>query len=390
MRVDAFDKPGGDVELMRTYIRYCQQAAQEKGMEFEGEILTDLHPDLKRFDVVHLTNTDRPFDLYEQFLAAKHAGRPTVITPLHHSYREIERYERIGRGGLVGIFSRWMGFNRLEVLRTLIKSRQYSELWPALRKTLRVGIQAAQAEVLRGCCFVFVASDKEAADIASEIVRLPAERIVKVRNGFRIPDTPPVSLRDRDIDIAVVARVEARKNQLAILDAVESLGLKAVFVGPPNPNHKRYVRFLKKRIAESQSTYIPGVPAQEVPSILARARMHVAASWFEVSSLVDIDAYVLGCRVVASQCGGTSELLGDDAYYVDPGSTKVIAQKIAAAWESVQQDAANQIQQLRDRLETWEEIAVRLLALYGSSISHCRSMSSATPTSCEHSRRAGR
>lgn len=369
MRVDALDKPGGDVEHMRTYIRYCQQVAQQKGMEFEGKILTELHPDLSEFDVVHLTNTDRPVDLYMQFLAAKHAGRPTVITPIHHSYREIERYERFGRGGLIGIFSRWMGFNRLEVFRILIKSRKYPELRHALRKTLGIGIQAAQAEVLRGCCFVLVISDKEAADIRSEIVELPADRIVKMHHGFQTPDTPPISLKDRDIDIAVVARIEARKNQLAILDAVESLGLKAVFVGPPNPNHKRYARLLRKRIAESQSTYIPGVPAHEVASILARARVHVAASWFEVSSLVDIDAYVLGCRVVASQCGGTRELLGDDAYYVDPGSGTAIAEKIAEAVESAQWGTGNQIQQLRDRLEAWEEVAARLLALYASCIS---------------------
>lgn len=81
MRVDAFDKPGGDVQLIRTYISYCTEVARKHGVAYEGEILASLDPDLRSFDVVHLTNTDRPFDLYAQFLAGRKAGKPTVITP---------------------------------------------------------------------------------------------------------------------------------------------------------------------------------------------------------------------------------------------------------------------------------------------------------------------
>lgn len=363
MRVDALDKFGGDVEHIRTYIRHCEQLAQTRGFPFIGRILTDLNPNLSEFDVVHLTNLDRPVDLYSQFLAARRAKKPILLTPIHHSYREIERYERCGRGGLIGLISGLAGFYRLEAGRTLIKSRRYPQLRPSLWMALRKGLRNAQAEVLRGCDRVLPITCKEGTDIANEIAEVSSEKALILRNGYH---PPPVGTVERDIDIAVIARIESRKNQIAILDAVQSLGLKATFVGSANPNHRRYCEAFRQKIAESSSNYIPGVSAQEVSAILARSRVHVSASWFEVASLVDIEAYTRGCRVVSSQCGGTHEVLGDDAYYVDPSSSADIAEKIAAAIESSRGGARNAIEAMHERAPRWEETCERLLDLYCS------------------------
>ena len=251
MRVDALDKPGGDVEQMRTYIRVCESIARERGFAFQGEILTALDPDLSRFDVVHLTNLDRPVDLYAQFLAARRAARPIVFTPLHHSYREIERYERNGRGGLAGTVSGLLGFYGLESARMLLRSRRYPQLRAALWKALRKGLRNTQCEVLAGCDRVLVLSDKEAADIAKEIAAIEPERVLKLRNGFQMA---AAKAAERDLEITVIARLESRKNQIAILNALEALGLKATFIGPPNPNHQRYCDLFRVRIATSSST----------------------------------------------------------------------------------------------------------------------------------------
>ncbi len=363
MRVDALDKPGGDVEQIRTYMRMCKSIARLRGYVFEGEILTELDPDLSGFDVVHLTNLDRPVDLYSQFLAVQRAARPVVLTPLHHSYREIERYERNGRGGLVGTVSGRLGFYRLEAARILVKSRRYPQLRGALWKALRKGIRKAQMEVLEGCDRVLVLSDKENADIAIEITSIAPSRVVKLRNGFQPAVADAVQ---RDLEITVIARLESRKNQIAILEALEILGLKATFIGPPNPNHRRYCELFRAKIASSLSTYIPGVPAQDVASILARSRVHVAAGWFEVASLVDLEAYAQGCRVVASLCGGTREVLGDDAYYVDPGSSTDLADKIAAAVRSARAGEQNPMNGFLQASPTWEATCAALLDLYSS------------------------
>jgi glycosyltransferase involved in cell wall biosynthesis len=364
MRVDALDKPGGDVHMMRTYIDACGKAAAGRGESFSGAIMVDLHPDLSAFDVVHVTNTDRPVDLYCHYLAALKYGKPMVITPLHHSYREIGRYELHGRGGLVGILSGALGFYKLEALRILIKSRRYPELRSALRITWRRGMRRCQTDVLNACSFVLVAAEKEAADIAAEITDMRPDCVVRMRNGYTPPTSALVPMEERTVSVAVVSRIESRKNQIAILKALERLGLSAVFVGPANPNHGGYVAAFKKLIAKSRSTYLPGISQPELVPVYSAARVHVAASWFEVSSMVDIEAYFLGCRVVASQCGGTRELLGDDAYYVDPGSVDDIADKIAQAVASADRGTLNQIHQAERGLESWTEIGDRMLDLY--------------------------
>jgi len=364
MRVDALDKPGGDVVLMRSYIQHCAAASTRQGKSFEGVLLTALDPDLSSFDVVHLTNLDRPVDLHRQFRAARQAGKRLVLTPLHHSYEDIGRYEHLGRGGAIGLVSGALGFNRLEALRTVVKSRKYPELSRALLEALRKGIRATQIEVLQGVDAVLVAGDKELADIERELCPLPRERVVWMRNGFEAPTVPALPGHERDIDIAVIARIEARKNQISILRALESLGLGAVFVGGDNPNHKAYCRRFKKMVAGSRSKLVGGVAVEELGPLLARTRVHVAASWFEVSSLLDIQAYVLGCRVVASECGGTKELLGNDAYYVDPGSWQSIAQQISAALQSSRRGTVNSLDLSCGALKTWEQIGERMIAIY--------------------------
>jgi glycosyltransferase involved in cell wall biosynthesis len=364
IRVDALRKSGGDLLLMQRYIQQCGEAFARRGLPFRGEILAELEPDLSGFDVVHLTNLDRPFDLYLQFLAAKRAGKRIVLTPLHHSYDEIGLYEKKGRGGLIGLVSGLLGFYRLEALRILLKSRTYPALRKALVVTLRKGIRAAQIEVLKGSDSVLVAANKEWADIEREICPLARERVVHLRNGFEMPDTEPVASSERDITICVAGRIEARKNQITILRAMESVGLSAVFIGNENPNHKGYCNAFRRMIENSRSTLIEGMPLQELYKMLARSRVHVAASWFEVSSLLDVEAYVLGCRTVASRNGGTRELLGDDAYYVDPSSMTSIATQIQAALDSSLKGVSNSLDFKSGALETWEQIAETLSSVY--------------------------
>ena len=249
--------------------------------------------------------------------------------------------------------------------RILLKSRKYPELPSALIETLMKGIRASQSEVLNGVDAILVAAEKELADIEREVCPLPHDRVVLMQNGFDLPrsDSLP-SAAERDIDICVMARIEARKNQISILRALESLGLGAVFVGQDNPNHKRYCKRFKRMIAASRSTLLDGVPLAEVGAMLRRSRVHVAASWFEVSSLLDVEAYVQGCRVVASKCGGTPELLGDDAYYVDPASWRSIAQQIQMALESSRTGVVNSRDLSAGILDTWEQIGERLLGIY--------------------------
>src|ERR1700722_10838093 len=148
MRIDAIDKPGGDLLQVRKYIEAGTRFTADGSPQFEGTILTGLREDLSRFDLIHLTNIDRPVETYQSFLAAKAAGKPIVLSPIHHSYREIERYERIGRSGLVGQVSGLIGFRSLEYLRSCVRSRRYSQLLLPTVKLVSQGMRRAQRDIL--------------------------------------------------------------------------------------------------------------------------------------------------------------------------------------------------------------------------------------------------
>ena len=91
MRVDALRKAGGDVLQVRRYIEEGARAGDDGGPLFTGELMCDMRAGFKGFDLVHLTNLDRPADTWKATRIAQGEGKPIVLSTIHHSYEEIER-----------------------------------------------------------------------------------------------------------------------------------------------------------------------------------------------------------------------------------------------------------------------------------------------------------
>jgi glycosyltransferase involved in cell wall biosynthesis len=365
MRIDAFDKPGGDLNQIQAYIKGGQRAAGTAGASFAGEIIVDLTADLSRFDIVHLTNIDRPVEAFAYYLSARRAGKPIVLSSLHHSYREIERYEKEGRGGKIGLLSGRFDFRRLELLRNFIRSGIYPQMGQPTWNVLRYGVRNAQRSILDGVDRILVLTDKERVDIVQDFGGV-ANHFACVRNGYEKNDheISDETEAHRDLDVCVVGRIEARKNQIKILEVLEKLKLSGIFIGRENSNHRGYCRAFKSRIATSASQYLPGLSHAETLQYMRRSRIHVSASWFEVASLVDLEAYGAGCAVVSSRCGGTHELLGQRAEYVDPGNSHDIERGII---ESVRKIGRGRVRYSDSRqldFDSWDAIARQLSGIY--------------------------
>ena len=366
MRVDAFDKPGGDLLQVQKYLDAGRQIAPGSSAGFDGEVIHALDADLSSFDVVHLTNLDRPVELYHYYLAAKAAGKPIVVSTIHHSYREIAAYERKGRGGIVGAVAGWLGFQRVEYARSLIRSCRYPSL---LKPTLRVlyrGMRQCQIAVLNHSGKLLVLTAKEQADIVADFGLLEQDRFELLPNGH---ETSSLSEARRDLEVCVVGRLEARKNQIAVVQALSQLGVKATFAGRENPNHVSYCRRFRSAAGKASCRFLEGLDHHEVLALMRRSRVHVSASWFEVSSLVDLEAYFAGCSVVSSCCGGTHEILGDRAVYVDPSSVDSIREGIAAALARSEAGPAQIDQGL---VATWNQIGATLARVYRQAVGSAR------------------
>lgn len=325
MRPDALSKPGGDTVQIKRYIAEASAAGL-----FEGHLIVDSQADLSSYDVVNLTNIDRPIETYAAWRSARKYGKPTYVHTIHHAYDEIRRYERSGRGGLTGIVSGSLNFQCLEAVRTVIRARSQPGLIRDLIVAVKSGIRECQRKILLGCDGVFVLSNKESQDIQRDF-DVSSDRHVVCRNGFDGGRPITSHFEGRAIDVLVVGRIEARKNQLRILRVAESMGVSVVFLGLMNKFHRNYCQKFSVEVATSRSRYVGAVPPSEVSSWMRQAKVHVSASWFEVASLVDIEAYSNGCAVVSSVCGSTDELLGDSALYVDPSSDQSIAAALSEA-----------------------------------------------------------
>jgi glycosyltransferase involved in cell wall biosynthesis len=326
MRVDAFAKAGGDLHQAKDYIEAVSLIASEVGSRFCAEIVTDLNCPLSDYDIVHLTNLDRPVETFAYLRKALEFGKPIVFSSIHHSYREISQFEKQGRGGIVGLLTARLDFQQLELVRSFVRSLQRPKLfWPTVQ-IWRHGVKRAQAEILECARVVLVLGRKEERDIREDFSELAAVRfeclphgLDKDREGTRLSTET-----GRDIDVCVVGRIEARKNQIKILDALESLGLFGIFIGKMNPYHRRYCRDFYSRVIHSGSQYLGELSHDQTLGYMRRSKVHVSASWFEVSSLVDLEAFREGCSIVSSKCGCTREVLNGNAEYVSPDDVKSI------------------------------------------------------------------
>lgn len=384
-RTDLFDKPGGDtIQLKKT-----KQELEKLGVTVGVSL--DLKPDLNNYDLVHLFNLDRCQETYLQAKNAKKQGKSIALSTIHHRFGEIEDYERKMR----------YGFRRIvnPIFRTY-RSREYLKnfyraLFDAKQRTpffyqIIIGIRRQQLALLRMADVLLPNAHVEAQELLNEFGAVCTEKyqfdseqgkvsaeqkatplsesewsegpkigpsdlqdngkdkpIVVVPNGVDIhnffsPD--PYLFKDKydygDF-ILCVARIEARKNQLKIIEAVKNIrsatypDINLVLVGRFNSNHPEYCRRVRKKIGEYPWLYhIERIPYQNMPSAFVSARVHISASLFETTGLVNCEAGLAGCNVVASNKGYSGEYLKNFAWYCDPYVVSSIEAALSSALEA--------------------------------------------------------
>ena len=138
----------------------------------------------------------------------------------------------------------------------------------------------------------------------------------------------------RDV-VLCVAKVEPLKNQVNLLMAQRDAAYDVVCIGQKSPHHPRYVQQFEEIVAaHDHFHYVPAMTQEELASAYAAARVHVLASWFDNSPMVDLEAALGGCAIVTTAVGYSREYLGADAWYVDPGDANSIRQSVHEAYQA--------------------------------------------------------
>jgi glycosyltransferase involved in cell wall biosynthesis len=121
------------------------------------------------------------------------------------------------------------------------------------------------------------------------------------------------------------------KNHIGILYAVnllrEKYGIKipAVFVGSDTGN----LRHIQEKVVELKLTsqiYLLGfVSLDDMASLYRKAFALIYPTYFGPENLPPLEAFALGCPVIASDVPGAKEQLGNAALLVDPKNPEAIA-----------------------------------------------------------------
>ncbi|MBG9785020.1 glycosyltransferase [Shouchella lehensis] len=324
MRIDAFNKTGGDTQQIKNYVKELNK------LGVNATISTDLSIDLSNYDIVNLVNIDRPIETWEFYKKAKRLEKKIVLISIHHSYEQINHFEKTQRSGvlrLINVFAR--DFWKREKVKNLIRSINHPELFTASLKMLFSNVKEKQKEIIRESDLVITLAEKEAIEINRDFdLTISTTDYLIVKNGVNLP-SKQVNFKKKKYDVLVVGRIEPRKNQLNIIKALAGSDIKVLFVGKENGNSKSYVNEFKKQIKCNENmSYLGAVEYEKMKEVYMASKVHLSASWFEVTPLVDIEALYFGCNIVTTENSFSEEYLGEFAEFVNPSNIEDIKGKI--------------------------------------------------------------
>ncbi len=319
IRADGEIVGGGDVQQMRETTAALAALGVEVVMEPALSAAYD------EFDLVHLFNTTRINETWQQYRAARRAGRPVVVSTIWHSIAEMRRYFQWHHG--VPVFPIWT----YSALREAYYARRSG--FPLATRSVW-GYRRCQREVVAG-------ADAVLPNSAAEMSFLETELEVRARRAFVIPNGFNVAQAVGNYDSAVprrgvvcAGRIEPRKNPCRVIAAFQQLNrldMPIDFYGALNQGHAKYVAAFCRALVPGRIEYRGKVDSAALYRAFAGAEVAVLASYYETTGLVGLEALACGAKVVISDSPYTREYFRDAAFYCDPYSEDSIAQALRRA-----------------------------------------------------------
>ena len=175
---------------------------------------------------------------------------------------------------------------------------------------------------------------------ADQLVRhfgVPAGRIHVVPNGAdeRFADADPepfARLVQARRFVLAAGRIEPRKNQLGLLQAMRGSGVPVVVLGDVVPGHESYAEKCRRR-ADENVRFVGRVEHDDplLACAYAACGCLVLASWYETPGLAALEAGMSGAPLVLPRGGSAVEYFGPLASYVKPNDPAGIRQAVLSA-----------------------------------------------------------
>lgn len=243
------------------------------------------------------------------------------------------------------------------------------QLWrDRWRATRRHNPMHAARRLMRGASALLPNTEAEARQVSELFLSGPVP-IHVVPNGAeeRFAHGDPALFRQHfgihEPFVLNVARVEKRKNQLRLIEAVKGSGMKLVILGKESQDG--YSQACRELAGDDPAiVFLPPIPHDDplLASAYAAARVFALPSRLETPGIAALEAGIAGARVVVTPVGGAREYFGDDAWYPDAHSAPSIRAAVQAAWNAQRDDDA-----VRRRLlhsYTWDAVGRQTVEVY--------------------------
>jgi polysaccharide pyruvyl transferase CsaB len=368
IRPDFRERPGGDTVQMEQ----TKRALEKLGVRIaiSGEDATDL----SQCDLVHAFNLGRPEEPHRHCLEAIEQGKPVALSTVYWDFSEFWEWGDPDYWDLPPPLdsarqAKACGTRREEVsqaeacsTRRGLPSPRPAPAPDPIEARRRARLDQQRRAAIE-CATVYLPNGQGEAELLHDAYGMDLTRTVVVTNAvdeifFSARPEPFVERHGLRDFVLCAARVEKRKNQLALVAALRGTGIPLVIIGQPNPEEYRE---LCRKYADANVTFLDALPQEELASAYAAAKVHALPGWFETPGLSTLEAAAAGCNIVTTDRGTAREYLGDGAWYCDPRDIDSIRAAVVGAYQA---PASGKLRDLVRERYTWARAAESTLEGY--------------------------
>ncbi len=359
-RINFNSLPGGDtVQLLKT-------KDQLERLGVKVDISLDWETDLSDYDLVHLSNVTRIQETYLHMKNAEKQNKPVVLSTI---FWPMNDFERNGQVGIRRILNEKLDIDNIERLKAIaryIKDVSVRNL--STHNLITIGYTKMQRYVINNADVLLPNSEMEMCKL-KESFGIDSRDYIVVPNGIddkiaskRLAEEESIEFAEFRDAIICVGRIETRKNQLALVKALDNSGYKLVLVGGVSSNHQKYFEVIKKYINRNDGfVYIPRIENEKLYLLYKSCRVSALPSWLDTPGLVSLEAGAMGCNLAISTRGSTREYFGDDAFYCEPDDIESIRVAVDSAYSKGKD---HRLQNKIFEKYTWSEAAKATLRGY--------------------------
>lgn len=346
-RASLYKVYGGDTVQIVSTAKYLRKAGVEVDIKLDNETI-----DYTPYDLLHVFNIIRPATILPHLLRSK---KPYVVSTIFVDYTEYEQYHR---KGVAATITNRLSTDAAEYIKTWARWVKNGDTFPG-KKYLLNGHKKTVQQVAAGAALLLPNSESEYIRFVAAYKIKPPYRVIYNGVDPEIFALNPDATHDPK-EVLCVARIEGKKNQLNLIKALNNTAYHLTLVGDPAPNHVSYYNACKQ-IAASNISFQKFLPQESLLPFYRNAKVHVLPSWNETCGLSSLEAAYLGCNIVITDRGDTSEYYGDNAWYCNPADPSSIYEAVEKASISMHN---NILKQKVATLYNWEKAAEHTVLAY--------------------------